>query len=69
MSHHLDTPTAREDGRVDLCDLYVFEGADPDTTVLIMTVNPMRANHRLPLSTLRWCMNLRSIPMGTLWKI
>jgi hypothetical protein len=40
MSHHLDTPTAREDGRVDLCDLYVFDGADPDTTVLIMTVNP-----------------------------
>src|SRR5579864_8893780 len=40
MSHHLDTPTAREDGRIDLCDLYVFDGADPDTTVLIMTVNP-----------------------------
>jgi len=40
MSHHLDTPAAREDGRVDLCDLYVFEGADPDTTVLILTVNP-----------------------------
>ncbi|HEV8193746.1 MAG TPA: DUF4331 family protein, partial [Ktedonobacterales bacterium] len=40
MSHHLDVPAAREDGRVDLCDLYVFEGADPDTTVLIMTVNP-----------------------------
>lgn len=40
MSHHLDTPIAREDGRVDLCDLYVFDGADPDTTVLIMTVNP-----------------------------
>jgi hypothetical protein len=40
MSHHLDAPAAREDGRVDLCDLYVFDGADPDTTVLIMTVNP-----------------------------
>jgi hypothetical protein len=40
MSHHLDVPAAREDGRVDLCDLYVFEGSDPDTTVLIMTVNP-----------------------------
>ncbi len=40
MSHHLDAPTARADGRVDLCDLYVFDGADPDTTVLIMTVNP-----------------------------
>ena len=40
MSHHLDTPTAREDGRVDLCDLYVFDGTDTDTTVLIMTVHP-----------------------------
>ena len=40
MSHHLDVPAAREDGRVDLCDLYVFDGATPDTTVLIMTVNP-----------------------------
>ena len=40
MSHHIDAPAAREDGRVDLCDLYVFDGADPGTTVLIMTVNP-----------------------------
>ena len=40
MSHHLDAPTAREDGRVDLCDLYVFDGATSDTTVLILTVNP-----------------------------
>jgi hypothetical protein len=40
MSHHLDVPAAREDGRVDLCDLYVFDGADPSTAVLVMTVNP-----------------------------
>ncbi len=40
MSHHLDAPVAREDGRVDLCDLYVFDGATLDTTVLILTVNP-----------------------------
>src|SRR6266511_2673612 len=40
MSHHLDSPSAREDGRVDLCDLFVFAGTDPHTTVLIMTVNP-----------------------------
>jgi Domain of unknown function (DUF4331) len=40
MSHHLDSPTAREDGRVDLCDLFVFAATDPHTTVLIMTVNP-----------------------------
>jgi hypothetical protein len=40
VSHHLDVPAAREDGRIDLCDLYVFEGADPGITVLVMTVNP-----------------------------
>src|SRR6266700_750420 len=32
MSHHIDTPAAREDGRVDLCDLHVVDGADPATT-------------------------------------
>jgi hypothetical protein len=40
MSHHIDSAAAREDGRLDLCDLYVFDSADPQTTVLIMTVNP-----------------------------
>ncbi len=40
MSHHLDTASARADGRVDLADLYVFDGAGARTTVLIMTVNP-----------------------------
>jgi hypothetical protein len=40
MSHHLDSPSAREDGRVDLCDLFVFAASDPHTTVLIMTLNP-----------------------------
>jgi Domain of unknown function (DUF4331) len=51
MSHHLDVPAAREDGRVDLCDLYAFEGADPDTTVLVMTVNP-DADGNQPLTVL-----------------
>ena len=40
MSHHLDSPTAKEDGRVDITDVYVFAG-DTDTTVLIMAVNPL----------------------------
>jgi len=40
VSHHFDVPAARADGRVDLCDLYAFDEADPDTTVLTMTVNP-----------------------------
>lgn len=41
MSHHLDSPTAKEDGRVDITDVYVFAGELTDTTVLIMAVNPL----------------------------
>ncbi|MEH1887709.1 DUF4331 family protein [Nostoc sp.] len=41
MSHHLDSPTAKEDGRVDITDVYVFAGESTDTTVLIMAVNPL----------------------------
>ncbi len=39
MSHHFDTPTAIEDGRLNLLDLYVF----PETTgtsTLVVTVSP-----------------------------
>src|SRR5271154_4464567 len=39
MSHHFDTPTAREDPRINLCDFYLFSGG-PGTTVMAMTVNP-----------------------------
>jgi len=39
MSHHFDTPTAREDPRINVCDLYLFQGG-ADTTVMAMTVNP-----------------------------
>ncbi len=41
MSHHLDSPTAKEDGRVDITDIYVFAGESANTTVLIMAVNPL----------------------------
>jgi Domain of unknown function (DUF4331) len=39
MSHHFDTPTAREDPRINLCDFYLFPGG-PTSTVMAMTVNP-----------------------------
>jgi hypothetical protein len=39
VSHHFDSPTALEDGRLNLSDLYAFPGAG-DTTNLILTVNP-----------------------------
>jgi hypothetical protein len=39
MSHHFDTPTAREDPRINVCDFYLFERR-PGTSVMAMTVNP-----------------------------
>jgi Domain of unknown function (DUF4331) len=39
MSHHFDTPTAREDPRINVCDFYLFR-ARPRFTVMAMTVNP-----------------------------
>jgi hypothetical protein len=39
MSHHFDTPTAREDPRLNLCDFYLFDGV-VGSTVMVMTVNP-----------------------------
>lgn len=37
MSHHLDSPAAREDVRLDICDLYLFRGEQG--TVFVMDVN------------------------------
>ena len=39
MSHHFDSPTAIEDGRLNLCDIYVFPET-PGTSTLVLTVNP-----------------------------
>ena len=39
MSHHFDTKLAREDPRLNLCDLYLFDGSS-GKTVMAMTVNP-----------------------------
>jgi hypothetical protein len=33
MSHHFDTKLAKEDPSLNVCDLYLFQGA-PDTTVM-----------------------------------
>jgi hypothetical protein len=38
MSHHFDTIQAKEDPRLNCCDLYLFEGK-PGTTVMVMTSN------------------------------
>ena len=39
MSHHFDTPTAREDPRINVCDFYLFSGRLGATT-MALTVNP-----------------------------
>ena len=39
-SDHLDAPTVRADGRIDINDLYVFRGHNTTHTVLAMTVDP-----------------------------
>lgn len=39
MSHHFDSPTALEDGRLNLTDVYAFPGPG-DATTLIANVNP-----------------------------
>lgn len=36
---HLDAPTVKSDHRIDINDVYVFEGANPANTVLVMTTN------------------------------
>jgi len=36
---HLDAPTVKSDHRIDINDVYVFEGSDPSNTVLVMTTN------------------------------
>src|ERR1700722_14927303 len=38
MSHHFDTLQAKEDPRLNCCDLYLFQGK-PGTTVMAMTSN------------------------------
>ncbi|WP_433466968.1 DUF4331 family protein [Spirillospora sp. CA-128828] len=39
MSHHLDSPLARQDPRLDISDVYVFRGGTG--TVFVMNVNPL----------------------------
>jgi hypothetical protein len=39
MSHHFDTPTAREDPRINLCHFYLFRGT-PGTVAMALTVKP-----------------------------
>lgn len=46
MSHHLDSPLARQDTRLDITDVYLFRGASG--TVLVMNVNTSAAGRNYP---------------------
>jgi hypothetical protein len=37
---HLDAPTVKTDGRIDINDVYVFQGQNASNTALVMTINP-----------------------------
>jgi len=37
---HLDAPTVQSDGRIDINDVYVFQGQNSNNTVLAMTIDP-----------------------------
>lgn len=39
MSHHFDSPTAIQDGRINLCDVYAFDDG-AERSCLVLTVNP-----------------------------
>jgi hypothetical protein len=40
VSHHFDAQVAKEDSRLNILDMYLFEGATPATTTMILTTNP-----------------------------
>ena len=46
MSHHLDSPLAREDTRLDITDVYLFRGTMG--TVFVMNVNSSIAGQMYP---------------------
>jgi hypothetical protein len=41
MSHHFDSPESRQDSRINICDIYLFNGEAPQTIVAIMTLSPL----------------------------
>ena len=47
MSHHLDSPLARQDPRLNITDLYVFD--DVDATVLVLNARTSLAGDAVPL--------------------
>jgi hypothetical protein len=65
MSHHFDTPTAREDSRINVCDFYLFRER-PGFTVMAMTVNPDAHHPRQIHFVTKACTHSASTSMATL---
>jgi Domain of unknown function (DUF4331) len=41
MSHHFDSPESRQDSRINICDIYLFNADDPRKIVAVMTISPL----------------------------
>lgn len=41
MSHHFDSPESRQDSRINICDIYLFNAAAPQMIVAVMTISPL----------------------------
>lgn len=41
MSHHFDSPAARDDSRINLSDNYLFAGSTPDNLTAIVALSPL----------------------------
>jgi len=54
MSHHFDSPESRQDSRINICDIYLFNADVPQTIVAVMTISPPRWGclHPLPATAM-----------------
>lgn len=41
MSHHFDSPESRQDSRINICDIYLFNADVPQKIVAVMTISPL----------------------------
>ena len=59
MAHHLDSPLARQDIRLDITDLYVFRG-EIGTVFAINVCHSIFGEFPRPVITRKGCTNSRS---------
>src|SRR5260370_22458134 len=64
MSHHLDSPRARQDVRLDITDLYVFQG-ETGTAFVIDVCHSIAGNIPVPYTIRKVRMSSRSILTAT----